>query len=126
MPADTRSPQMLIILTTGPEDRGNRATLAFSMGISALISGVDVTIYLTMGGTFWARDGGAGVRIDGFDPLSTYVEQFVEGGGHLAVCSPCDAFYCSIAKDKPLVAGAERCGLAHVVDLALGASTITL
>jgi predicted peroxiredoxin len=47
--------KMLIILTTGPEDRGNRATLAFSMGVASLISGVETTIYMTMGGTFWAR-----------------------------------------------------------------------
>ena len=42
--------KMLLIVTTGPEDRGNRATLAFSMGVAALISGVEAHIYLTMGG----------------------------------------------------------------------------
>jgi predicted peroxiredoxin len=118
---------MLIILTTGPEDRGNRATLAFSMGTSALISGVDASIYLTMGGTFWSRDASEiAVHIPGFEPLATYVKQFQEAGGKLLVCSPCDAFYCSIAKERQLRPGAERCGLAHVVDLALGATTITM
>lgn len=119
--------KLLIILTTGPEDRGNRATLAFAMGVSALISGVDATVYLTMGGTFWSRrKAHSQVRIPGFEPLETYVHQFQDAGGHLMVCSPCDAFYCSIGDEHPLIEGAELCGLGHIVDLAMGASTITL
>lgn len=119
--------KMLIILTTGPEDRGNRATLAFATGMSSVISGVDTTIYLTMGGTFWSRQRSADtVRIEGFDPLSVYVKQFVEAGGTLMVCSPCNEFYCSIAPGTALIDGAELCGLATIVDLALDASVISL
>lgn len=119
--------KLLIIVTTGPEDRGNRATLAFAMGVSALIQGIDVTIYLTMGGTFWSRQNAADrIHIEGFEPLADFLSQFMENGGNLMVCSPCDAFYCSIAKGAPLVDGAERCGLGHIVDLALGASVVTL
>ena len=119
--------KMLIILTTGPEDRGNRATLAFSMGVSALISGVPTVIYLTMGGTFWSRSKASrGVHIDGFDPLAVYVDQFREAGGEILVCSPCNEFYCSIAADSALVDGAQLCGLTHVVDVALDSTVITL
>jgi len=119
--------KLLIILTTGPEDRGSRATLAFSMAVSALISGVDVTIYATMGGTFWSRDGSErAVHIGGFEPLRAYIGQFFEAGGNLQVCSPCDAFYCAIAEDTQLRTGAVLCGLAHVVDLAMGSSVVTL
>lgn len=119
--------KLLIMLTTGPEDRGSRATLAFSMGVSALISGVDVSLYLTMGGTFWSRERAhAGVHIAGFEPLAAYVEQFAEAGGQLLVCSPCDAFFCAIAGDGGLTPGAERCGLGHIVDLALDSAVVTL
>lgn len=119
--------RMLIILTTGPEDRGNRATLAFAMGVSALISGVDTTVYLTMGGAFWSRQTSVGkVHIEGFEPLSAYIAQFGEGGGKLMLCSPCNEFYCASAAEAALVPGTELCGLAHIVDLALGASVITL
>ena len=91
------SDKMLIILATGPEDRGNRATLAFAMGVSAIISGVDTTVYLTMGGAFWSRSKSVGkVHIDGFEPLSDYVGQFTEGGGKLMLCSPCNEFYLSL------------------------------
>jgi len=119
--------KLLIILTTGTEDRGNRATLAFSMGVSALISGVDTTIYMTMGGTFWSRSSSLGkVHIDGFEPLKVYVDQFVEAGGKIQVCSPCDSFYCSIARDSPLLPNAELVGLTHIVDLLMDSHVVTL
>jgi uncharacterized protein len=124
---DYMTSKMLIIITTGPEDRGNRATLAFSMGVASLISGIDTSIYLTMSGTFWSRSKAIQtVHIGGFEPLSVYVNQFVEADGRILICSPCDAFYCSIADTSPLIKGAKLCGLTHIVDLALDASVITL
>jgi len=119
--------KMLIILTTGPEDRGNRATLAFSMGVSALISSVETTIYLTMSGTFWSRwKASDTVHIEGFDPLNKYISLFLENGGNLLVCSPCNSFYCSIAENTALIEGAQLCGLTHIVNVALNSTTITL
>lgn len=119
--------KMLIILTTGPEDRGNRATLAFAMGVASLISGVDTTIYLTMGGTFWSRESATKTtHIAGFEKLKVYVDQFIEGGGRIKVCSPCNEYYCAIASDEGLMKGAELAGLTHVVDLAMQGSTVTL
>ena len=50
-------PDELIILTTGKQDRGTRATLAFSWGRAALAMGQEVTMYLTMDGTVWAMRG---------------------------------------------------------------------
>ena len=41
-------PDTLITLTTGKQDRGTRATLAFSWGCAALAMGKKVSIYLTM------------------------------------------------------------------------------
>jgi uncharacterized protein len=117
----------MIILTTGAEDRGNRATIAFAMGVSSLISGVDTTVFMTMGGTFWSRMSACTkVRIDGFDPLSDYIEQFIELDGKILVCSPCHEFYCASSKDAQLLPGAELAGLTHVVDQVLSASVVTL
>lgn len=119
--------KLLIILTTGAEDRGSRATLAFAMGVSSLISGVDTTLFMTMGGTFWSRESSLRkVRIEGFESLGTYVDQYREAGGHLLVCSPCNEFYCAIGKDNPLMPGAELSGLTAIVDLALDASVVSL
>jgi predicted peroxiredoxin len=119
--------KLMIMLTTGPEDRGNRATLAFSMGVAAKISGVDTTIFMTMSGTVWSRQSAcAKVHINGFDPLEQYVRQFHELGGNILVCSPCHDFYCAIAGGTDLIPGAELAGLTHVVDQVMSASTVTL
>ena len=118
---------LLVILTTGAEDRGNRATLAFAMGVSALISGVPATIYMTISGAFWSRESAIkSAHIAGFEPLGVYVDQFIEAGGKIYVCSPCNEFYCSISKDSPLLPTAELAGLTHIVDVALEASVVTL
>jgi predicted peroxiredoxin len=118
---------LLIMLTTGPEDRGSRATLAFAMGVSSLISGVDTALFMTMAGTFWSREASlAKVHIEGFEPLGVYVDQYREAGGRILVCSPCNDFYCAIGKESPLMPGSELSGLTAIVDIALGASVVTL
>jgi predicted peroxiredoxin len=126
-PAGAAQEKLMIILTTGPEDRGNRATLALSMGVAALVSGVETTIFMTMSGTFWSRENAcAKVHINGFDPLDNYVRQFHELGGTILVCSPCHEFYCAIASGSDLLPGAELAGLTHIVDQVMSASTVTL
>lgn len=119
--------KLLVILTTGAEDRGARATLAFAMGVTACISGVEVTLFLTMSGAVWSRERSLSrVHVDGFEPLAAYVDQYREAGGKVLVCSPCSAFHCAMAPDAPLLPGAELVGLGTVVDLALDASVVTL
>ena len=123
----TAQEKLMIILTTGPEDRGNRATLAFAMGVSSLISGVETSIFMTMSGTFWSRQSACTkVQINGFDPLTSYIGQFHELGGTILVCSPCHDFYCANADSQTLLPGAELAGLTHVVDQVMSASTVTL
>jgi predicted peroxiredoxin len=96
------------------------------MGLLALISGIQCTLFLTMGGTFWSRQPSCEkVHIDGFDPLSTYVDAFASSGGRLLVCSPCHDFYCSIGENTDLLAGAELAGLGHVVDRVMSSSVVT-
>jgi len=95
-------PNTMIVLTSGKQDRGSRATLALSWGCAALAMGQSVTLYLTMDGTTWAMKGSAlQVQVAGFDPLSVYFEQFTELGGQITVCAPCSEHYCSIELLKP-------------------------
>jgi uncharacterized protein len=119
--------KMLVILTTGTEDRGGRATLAFSMGVTSLISGVEAVIYMTMEGTIWSRkEAISNVHVAGFEPLSVYAEQFISAGGRILVCSPCNEFFCAVSDASTMLEGAEISGLTHVVDLALDSSVVTL
>lgn len=111
--------QTMIVLTTGKQDRGTRATLAFSWGCAALAMGQRVALYLTMDGTVWAVQGSdRGVAVSGFEPLGEYVEQFLALGGEMLVCAPCSEYYCSLDGIQPgaiLRQGTSLVGLATIV-----------
>jgi len=112
-------PDILITLTTGKQDRGTRATLAFAWGCAALAMGQQVAMFLTMEGTVWAMKGAMkGVEVGGFEPLEDYLEQFVDLGGEVLVCAPCSEYYCSFDRELlqgTLIDNAQLSGLATIV-----------
>jgi len=121
---------VIVVLTTGKQDRGTRATLAFSWACTALAMGKEAAVYLTMDGTIWASQGSEhGVQVGGFEPLSNYIEQFIALGGELLVCAPCSEFYCGV--DHSIMPGQLRpecvlVGLATVVGRSgPGTTTVT-
>lgn len=118
----------IIVLTTGKQDRGMRATLALSWACTVLAMSKSVALYMTMDGTVWATRGSAdGVQVDGFEPLGEYFEQFFALGGTLCVCSPCSHYYCGQDRDqieKTLVPQAKLCGLSTVVGMAAAHSQV--
>lgn len=122
----TDTPDVVITLTTGKQDRGTRATLAFAWGCTALAMGQRVTLFLTMDGTVWAAKGATkGVEVGGFEPLQDYVEQFLDLGGELLVCAPCSEYYCAFERGsipETFIKEAELTGLATVVSR-IGANT---
>lgn len=118
----TETPDTLITLTTGKQDRGTRATLAFAWACAALAMGRSVTMYLTMDGSVWAIKGAMkGVTVGGFEPLKDYLEQFISLGGRILVCAPCSEYYCSVGavtgSRGSLIEDAELTGLATIVSL---------
>ena len=112
-------PDALITLTTGKQDRGTRATLAFAWGCAALAMDRKVAIFLTMDGTVWAVKGAMkGVEVGGFEPLEDYLDQFLALDGELLVCAPCSEYYCSFERDlipETLIEEAQLAGLATIV-----------
>lgn len=115
----TESTQTMVVLTTGKHDRGARATLAFSWACSALALGKRTSVFLTMDGTIWAMRGSAsGVQVEGFEPLTNYIETFLSLGGEMMVCAPCTEYYCAAPRpdaSPALLEGANLAGLATVV-----------
>jgi predicted peroxiredoxin len=109
----------MIVLTTGKQDRGTRATLAFSWGCAALAMGQNVAVYLTMDGTVWATKGAAdNVSVAGFESLDCYIDQFLALGGEILVCAPCSEYYCSFTPTSgrsALLGEAQLVGLATIV-----------
>lgn len=113
--------EVLVVLRTGKQDRGAAATLAYGWACTALALGKNVTIFLTMDGTIWSlKESSKGVRVEGFDPLDEYIEQFFSLGGKMLICAPCTQYYCSIPKDlqsKEFYEEAELAGLSTVVSM---------
>ena len=118
---ESASPQecVVVVLTTGKQDRGARATLALAWACTSLAMGKPVTLYLTMDGTVWALRGSTdGVQCAGFEPLGEYFDQFFALGGELLVCAPCTEYYCSFDRSRiaeSLLPEAEVSGLTTLV-----------
>ena len=119
----------VIVLATGLEDQGKRATLAFSAACSALALDKPTHLFLAGDGSHWADEGHAElIHQAGFPALAELMDTYLELEGKLYLCSACDQV-CSL----PLVAGAnlvrragvEIRGLVSILDYAADATTIT-
>lgn len=119
----------LIVLTTGKQDRGTRATLAFSWGCTSLAMGENVTLFLTMDGAVWGlKNAPKHVEVGGFEPLSNYIEQFLALGGELLLCAPCSEYYCSMGDDSlsGLHPEIQLAGLATIVAKSNKSKVVTM
>ena len=122
--------KMLIILTEGKADNGRKATLAFAMGLSSVAMDLDVSIFLTSDAAVWGYDQSAyGVSVPGFSPLSDLIDQYIETGGKLKLCSTCH-MTCGAGDPRKgpnveKLGCIEITGMAAIVELAIGGTTIT-
>lgn len=115
---------VLIHNTRGKED-AERVSLAFVAANTALVSGQQATVLLTIEGVRVATQGYAqGVQAEGFAPLHELLTQFVNGNGTIWVCSAC-------AKPRQitetdLIPGAHIIGAATVIEvLVSGAQSLS-
>ena len=80
-----------VILASGPEDGGTRATLALAAACAAQAIDLDTIVFLMGDGAHWAYDGNAErVHAPGFPALADLIEAFVDDGGRILLCSACD------------------------------------
>ncbi len=86
-----QSKGLIVMLTSGREDRGKRATLAFSAACSALAMGGETQVFLVGDGVHWGYEGHTNdIQHAGFPPLKELMGEFIELGGQVYVCSTCD------------------------------------
>jgi predicted peroxiredoxin len=85
-----RSPYA-VILASGSEDGGKRATLALAAACTAQAMDLDTIVFLLGDGAHWAYQGHAEqVHALGFPALADLIDSFVDVGGQLLLCSACD------------------------------------
>src|SRR4051812_32264981 len=81
-----------VILASGAEDGGKRATLALSAACTAQAMDLTTILFLVGDGVHWGYEGRAEeVHAPGFPPLADLMETFIECGGQGFLCSPRDA-----------------------------------
>lgn len=124
---------VLIMLMSGIEDGGKRATLALSAACSALAMDKDVSIFLVGDGAYWADIRNTdGVEVPGFPPIEILLESFQELGGNITICSTCasSSAVCGLDEQKKLMSlelreGIEIQGFASVIDVAQRSANLT-
>ena len=115
----------VMIHNTRGKDDVERASLAFLVGNTALSSGQEATLLLTIEGVWVATTGYAeGLQAQGFAPLSELIQQFASKRGQIWVCGAC-AKPRNITSEQ-LIGGAEIIGAATAVEaLVKGAQTLS-
>lgn len=108
----------ILVHNTHSKDDVERASLAFLIGNTALSSGQEATVLLTVEGVWVAQKGYIdGLQAEAFSPLSDLVRQFLEDGGRLWACSAC--LKARKLAEADLIPGAQIVGAATVVDALL-------
>lgn len=119
----------VVVLATGPEDGGRRATLAFAAGCTALTLDLRAQVFLIGDGSHWAYEGASeGVAQKGFPPLAELLDTFIELGGEVSICSACDGV-CSLpgpdGKGRRRRREIQPRGLASVLAHLVGGTSLT-
>ena len=116
--------KFLVSLTNAKNDI-DKATVGFVVANAAVASGQETVIFLNVEGAYLASKGYADdIHEEGFAPLKQLMDQFIEAGGTLWVCSPC--YKKRNLSEEDLIEGATIVGGAKVVEfLSQGAASIT-
>ena len=119
-----------VLLTSGPQDGGKRATLALAAACTAQAMELDTIVFLIGDGAHWAYDGHAEeIHSPGFPALADLIESFAESGGQILLCSACDAV-CAAPTDtggRPLTRRGDvrPRGLASVLSHTVKGASVT-
>lgn len=100
---------------TRSTDDPDRATVAMVVANAAVASGKQTMVFLSSEGARLAARGTAKqINEEGFQPMSTLLENFLAAGGTLWVCSPC--FKKRGYTENDLIEGATIVGGAKLVE----------
>ena len=112
-----------VILVSGAEDGGKRATLALAAACAAQAMDLETIVFMLGDGAHWAYTGNAEhVHAAGFPALADLIASFLELGGRLLLCSACDSV---CVQPKPRRREVRVTGLASLLSHTVGGSTVT-
>lgn len=108
-------PGKFCVNLTRAKDDCDRATVAFVVANAALGSDKDTLVFLSTEGVRLAEKGYADdIHEEGFSPLKELIDNFIEAGGKVYVCSPC--FKKRGLAEENVLAGATIVGGAKLVE----------
>ncbi|RKD25039.1 sulfur reduction protein DsrE [Ammoniphilus oxalaticus] len=115
----------LAVSITSAKNDSDKATVGFVVANAAVASGQETVVFLNVEGSYLASKGYADeIHEEGFAPLKQLMDQFIEAGGTVWVCSPC--YNKRDLTEEQLIAGATIVGGARLVEfLSQGAACIT-
>jgi predicted peroxiredoxin len=117
------------MLTSGDEDEGKRATLAFSAACAAISMDFNTVVFLIGDGSHWAYEGACNpVAQPGFPPLGDLIDSFLNLGGRIYICAACDQVSNTSDKakgDKRRRQRIQTLGLAPVLTHMVGSTSVT-
>lgn len=80
----------LMVSITNAKNDTDRATVGYVVAAASAASGVETVVFLSTEGVRLSQRGYADdVHEEGFAPLGQLMDDFVEAGGEVWVCSPC-------------------------------------
>jgi predicted peroxiredoxin len=118
-------PGKFCVSLTYAKDNTDKATVGFVVANAAVGSDKETMVFLSTEAVRLSQKGYADdIREEGFAPLKELMDNFVNAGGKIFVCSPC--FAKRKLDEKALVAGAIIVGGAKLVEfLSDGSPCIT-
>ena len=126
------SESLVVVLADSLTDGGRKAAIGVGVALAALARGAKVHLFLSLESVMLGTPSGAdGIRPRGFsEPLSDYLEHFLDLGGALEVCSSCFEEYCRhLPQDGEgrtlLRPGTSICGLGVIAERAVTMPVIT-
>ena len=115
--------EKLVFISTAGIDNQEKATLPFVIATAALTVDVEVVMILQGAAVMLAKKGMTDhVQASGFLPLKKLVQDFIDLGGRILLCSPCIKERNIAPKD--IIEGAQTIAAGTVVDEVLTAKSV--
>lgn len=106
--------KLLMIVTSGKNDGGLRAALAYSIAINAISFDYEVTMFLTGEGAIWGTVKIAETEKNfGFPPISEMSKDLVKAGGKELLCIVC--YRSCVTVGTEIREGVEVVGISSII-----------